>query len=122
MVCTQTTRAITIENCRGLTLRGLSIDYDPSAFTQGRIVSLSADKSVHEIEILKGDLTAETATDFKYQVFRGEDYELRGVDYYDLKVEMRATHGSAWRRGDADPHRSSRWATWLLWAPTTPRR
>ncbi|TWU28371.1 right-handed parallel beta-helix repeat-containing protein [Bythopirellula polymerisocia] len=87
MICTQTTRAVDIEGCRGLTLRGLSIDYDPLPFTQGRIVGLSADKSVHEIEILEGYPPADTAFDFKYQVFRGSDLELRGVDYYDLDVE-----------------------------------
>ncbi|MCO6046954.1 right-handed parallel beta-helix repeat-containing protein [Aeoliella sp. ICT_H6.2] len=87
MVCTQTTRAVQIEGCRGLRLRGLSIDYDPLPFTQGRIVKLSADKSVHEIEILEGYPPADTAYDFKYQIFRGKDHELRGVDYYDLDVK-----------------------------------
>lgn len=87
MICTQTTRALQIEGCTGVTLRGLSIDYDPLPFTQGRIVGLSADKSVHEIEILEGYPPAGTAYDFKYQIFRGEDHSLLGVDYYDLDVQ-----------------------------------
>jgi hypothetical protein len=87
LICTQTTRAVHIENCRGLTLRGLSVDYDPLPFTQGRIVGLSADKSVHEIEILAGYPAADTAYDFKYQIFRSGDHELRSIDYYDLDVE-----------------------------------
>ena len=79
MICTQTTRAIHIEDCRGLTLRGLSIDYDPLPFTQGRIVELSADKMVHEIEIIEGYPAADTAYDFKYQIFRGEDLRVDGA-------------------------------------------
>jgi hypothetical protein len=54
MVCTETTRAITIENCRNLTLRGLTIDYDPLPFTQGRIVEISGDTSRLTLEILEG--------------------------------------------------------------------
>lgn len=54
MVCTETTRAITIENCRNLTLRGLTIDYDPLPFTQGRIVEISDDTSRLTLDILEG--------------------------------------------------------------------
>ena len=35
MICTQTTRAVSIANCSNLTLRGLSVDYDPLPYTQG---------------------------------------------------------------------------------------
>lgn len=54
MVCTETTRAITIENCRNLTLRGLTVDYDPLPFTQGRIVEISDDTADLTLEILDG--------------------------------------------------------------------
>lgn len=54
MVCTETTRAITIENCRNLTLRGLTIDYDPLPFTQGRIVEISDDTARLTLDILEG--------------------------------------------------------------------
>lgn len=54
MVCTETTRAITIENCRNLTIKGLTIDYDPLPFTQGRIVEISEDTSRLTVEILDG--------------------------------------------------------------------
>src|SRR5512138_3846826 len=37
MVCTETTRALTISCCTNVTLRGLTIDYDPLPFTQGCI-------------------------------------------------------------------------------------
>ena len=54
MVCTETTLALAIENCRQVTLRGLTIDYDPLPFTQGRIVALAPDKSWLEFEIIDG--------------------------------------------------------------------
>ncbi|MEN1680540.1 MAG: right-handed parallel beta-helix repeat-containing protein [Planctomycetota bacterium] len=87
LICTQTTRAIDIADCRGLVISGLSIDYDPLPYTQGRIVKLSADKRVHEIEIHDGYPDASTATTAKYQVFRGGDQSLRWVDYYNPTVE-----------------------------------
>jgi len=51
MICTETTRAITFENCENVTLRGLTIDYDPLCFTQGKIIKISADKSVIEFKL-----------------------------------------------------------------------
>ena len=87
MVCTETTRAIEIEDCLGLTLSGLAIDYDPLPFTQGRIVKLSPDKRTHEIEILDGYPEAQTATTKKYQIYRNDDLTLRWVDYFNPKVE-----------------------------------
>jgi hypothetical protein len=87
MICTETTRALSIEDCRGLTLRGLVIDYDPLPFTQGKIVKLSADKRVHEVELFAGYPAAKTAYNFKYQIFRPDGSKLRSVDYYDLQIE-----------------------------------
>ena len=54
MVCTETTLALNIENCRNVALRGMTIDYDPLPFTQGRIVALAPDKSWLEFEIIEG--------------------------------------------------------------------
>lgn len=54
MVCTETTLALTIDNCRNLALRGLTIDYDPLPFTQGRIVAMAPDKTWLEFEIIEG--------------------------------------------------------------------
>jgi hypothetical protein len=54
MVCTETTLALSIDNCRNLALRGMTIDYDPLPFTQGRIVALAPDKSWLEFEIIEG--------------------------------------------------------------------
>lgn len=54
MICTQTTRAVTFDRCRNVRLRGLTIDYDPLPFTQGKIVAMAGDKSWVEFEISEG--------------------------------------------------------------------
>ena len=81
MICTQTTRALTIVECRNLSLRGLTIDYDPLPFTQGRITALSADKKTHDIELFKGYPGSESVHAFKYEIFRPDTRTLRCPDY-----------------------------------------
>lgn len=54
MICTETTLALAMERCRRLTLRGLTVDYDPLPFTEGRITALAEDKSWLEFTILSG--------------------------------------------------------------------
>ena len=54
MVCTETCQAMRFEQCRHVRLRGLSIDYDPLPFTEGRITALAPDKGWVEFEILDG--------------------------------------------------------------------
>ena len=54
MVCTQTCRAMVFENCRNVCFRGLTIDFDPLPFTEGRIVALAPDKRWIEFEIIEG--------------------------------------------------------------------
>jgi len=54
MICTETRRAIAFENCRNVTLRGLTIDYDPLPFTEARITALATNKCWIEFEILDG--------------------------------------------------------------------
>lgn len=88
LVCTQTTRAIEIEGCSNVTVSGLTIDYDPLPYTQGRIVKLSADRTIHEVEIFDGYPDTRGVTTKKYQVFRGDDHTLRWVDYYDPTIEV----------------------------------
>lgn len=87
LVCTETTRAITVANCTNLVIRGLVIDYDPLPFTQGRIVALSDDAMVHEIELSDGFPRADAAIGFKYEIFDGETRNLRFGSYYDFTVE-----------------------------------
>ena len=81
MVCTETTRALSISNCVDVTVRGLSIDYDPLPFTQGRIVALSADKTVHEVELTAGYPASDRATTFKYEIFRPDTRTHRCGEY-----------------------------------------
>ncbi len=88
LVCTDTTRALTIAECAGVTVRGLTIDYDPLPFTQGRIVSLSADRSVHEVELFDGYPAASTARAFKYEVYRADTRLLRSSDDRAERVEV----------------------------------
>lgn len=80
MICTETTRAVTISECENVTLRGLVIDYDPLPFTQGRITGFSEDKHVHEIELFEGYPPAETVRNFKYEIFRPDTRTLRCED------------------------------------------
>ena len=54
MVCTSTVRGLYFENCSNVTLRGLTVDYDPLPFTQGRIVSMTPDKSSMVFEVADG--------------------------------------------------------------------
>lgn len=87
MICTETTRALTISNCENVTVRGLGIDYDPLPYTQGRIVALSAEKSVHEVELAEGYPTSDTATTFKYEIFRPDTRRHRAGEYGVSKLE-----------------------------------
>ena len=54
MVCTQTCRALVFENCRNVCFRGLTVDFDPLPFTEGRIVAMAPDKRWVEFEIIEG--------------------------------------------------------------------
>jgi hypothetical protein len=54
MVCTETVRAITFENCENVVLRGMTVDYDPLPFTQGRIIAMAPDKRWLDFEIFDG--------------------------------------------------------------------
>jgi hypothetical protein len=84
MICTETTRAVTIENCQNLTVKGLVIDYDPLPYTQGRIVSLSQDKTVHDIELFDGYPKTDEIRDFKYEIFRADTRTLRFGSYFEF--------------------------------------
>lgn len=54
LVCTSTVRAVLFEDCTNVTLRGLTIDYDPLPFTQGKIIAMAPDKSWIDFEIAEG--------------------------------------------------------------------
>jgi hypothetical protein len=87
MICTETTRAVSISNCRNLTIRGLTIDYDPLPYTQGTIVALSANNTVHDIELFDGYPSAEAVRESKYEIFRPNTRTLRFGSYHHFSVE-----------------------------------
>ncbi len=88
MICTETTRALTISRCTNVTVRGLTIDYDPLPFTQGRITGFAADKKACDIELFEGYPPAETARNFKYEIFRPDTRTLRCEDRNVQKIEV----------------------------------
>lgn len=101
MICTETTRALTISRCTNVIVRGLVIDYDPLPFTQGRITGFSADKTVHEIELFDGYPPAAAARNFKYEIFWPDTRTLRCDDRYPSKVEpVDARHLRIYFSGD----------------------
>jgi len=87
MTCTETTRAMTIEHCTNLIVRGFVIDYDPLPFTQGRITAFGPEKKSHEIELFDGYPPAEAARNFKYEIFRADTRTLRCSDRFVKAVE-----------------------------------
>jgi hypothetical protein len=88
MICMETTRAITITRCTNVTLRGLKIDYDPLPYTQGRIVAISADRQVYDVELFEGYPEAGTVRNFKYEIFRPDTRTLRCEDRTVNKIEV----------------------------------
>jgi hypothetical protein len=91
MVCTETSRAMVFENCRNVRVKGITIDYDPLAFTEARITALPPDKSWVEFEIIPGypeDLVAE-----KIEIFDPATTELRRTDAgWAQEVQPRGGH------------------------------
>jgi hypothetical protein len=87
MVCTETTRAILIENCKDVTILGLTIDYDPLPYTQGQIVEISEDRKSHTIQIEEGYSAAASAIVFKHIIYTAEG-DLRYGHYYGMQLEV----------------------------------
>ena len=54
MLCTKLARAIQIDNCKNLTISGLTVNYDPPPFTQGDIVKVAQDGSWVDVKIHLG--------------------------------------------------------------------
>lgn len=54
LVSTKLTRALALDACCGLTLRGLTVDYDPLPFTQGVVTEVAEDKSWIDVKIHAG--------------------------------------------------------------------
>lgn len=100
LICTETTRALTISHCRNVTLRGLTIDYDPLPYTQGRIVKLSENNTVHDIELFDGYPRGDQVQNFKYEIFRPDTRTLRFGSYHEFRfVAQEANRIRVTRRG-----------------------
>ena len=78
MVCTETTRAMTFQECRNVHVKGITIDYDPLAFTEGRITALPPDKSWVEFEIIPG--YPEDTLEQRIEIYDSATRELRRTD------------------------------------------
>ncbi len=90
MVCTETTLAIAIESCRNFHLQGLTIDYDPLPFTEGRITALAPDKSWLEFEILDG--YPDRKLEERIQIYNPATRELRRGDAGWEAIESLGSH------------------------------
>ncbi len=87
LVCSETIRAITIEECENLTLRGLVIDYDPLPFTQARITAISEDRTRLELELIPG-YAAPGPSSHKLETFDPATKELRGrITHYGIVLK-----------------------------------
>lgn len=54
LVCTRLARAIAMNDCRNVTIRGLTVDYDPLPFTQGTVTSAAEDKGWIDVRLHDG--------------------------------------------------------------------
>ena len=103
MICLETTRAINIYQCTNFKIQGLSIDFDPLPFTQGRITQLSSDKTVHTIELSDGYPTANLINGNKYEIFRPDTRTLRFGSYYSYSYtvqdskNIKVTRSGSWQ-------------------------
>ena len=84
LICTETTRAITLLNCTNVTIKGFIIDYNPLPYTQGYIVGFSGKKPWlklnHEIELScgKGYISSNHYVDnYKYEIYQSNGKMIR---------------------------------------------
>jgi hypothetical protein len=82
MICTETTCAITFENCENVVFRGMTVDYDPLPFTQGRITALAPDKSWFEFKLFDG---YPEKLEQRIEIFDARTNSLKRGTYYGWK-------------------------------------
>ena len=91
MICTETARAINFENCRNVRFKGMTIDYDPLPFTEGRITALAPDKSWVEFNIIDG--YPDTKLEQRIEIYDPATGELRReMTGWEEGFEPRGTH------------------------------
>lgn len=89
IVCTKTTRAITLYNCKNVTLRGLVVDYDPLPYTQGEIVDMSDDKLKLTVSMISGYPKANSIIQQKnIEIYDSTTDELSTLTYYNVGVNV----------------------------------
>jgi len=104
MVCTQTTCAVSIEGCSGLTLKGMTIDYDPLPYSEGVIVALSPNRSEHTIELFDGYPPASAVRPSFYEIYRPDTRTLRCDTYTPTAVDVLAPKRIRVHRQGGSPH------------------
>ncbi len=86
IICTETTRALMLYNCRNVTIKGLTIDYDPLPYTQGKIVKISPDGRTHDIQLFDGYAQEGNISLHKYEIFSAKTRTLVMGSYYGCKL------------------------------------
>ena len=94
LVCTSTVRALSFEDCTNVTIRGLTVDYDPLPFTQGKIIAMAPDKSWMDFEVAKG--FPENELQERIQIYDPATGELRRGDA-SWRQEIKALGGHRYR-------------------------
>jgi hypothetical protein len=102
LVCTSTVRALWFQGCTNVTLRGLTVDYDPLPFTQGRIIAMAPDKSWMDFEVARG--YPENGLEERIQIYAPETGGLRRGDAQ-WKPEIEALGGHRYRVRKAGNYR-----------------
>ena len=109
MVCTSTVRALMFEDCSNVTIRGLTVDYDPLPFTQGKIIAMAPDKSWMDFEVAKG--YPENELEERIQIYDPATGELRRGDAsWDPEIEALGGHRYRVRKSANyrfNPHRDT---------------
>ncbi len=80
IICTEVTRALSLEGLKDVEIEGLTIDYDPLPFTQGKVVQVN----------LEGDGSLDFKIDTGYPDPTGSSYKLPPdkVQLYDSKTRL----------------------------------
>ena len=89
VICTENVQAIQIVNCTNFMLKGLSVDYDPLPFMQGRITSISGDKRTLDVDILDGYSTNVSWN--KLEIYDPTSEVLSTTTYYNVSTTVNAS-------------------------------
>lgn len=103
LLCGATIKAIGFERCSNITLRGLTIDYDPLPFCQGTIVALGPEKKWMEFELCEGYPVHELEEN-KIEIYEPSTRELRRSSHYGWSA-MTAIGPKRYRISKGDSYR-----------------